>query len=144
MMKVEKSVIIKKPVVEVFDYALNNENATKWQGGVVSMQMDEGPDNIVGSRYTEVRKFLGQELRTTMEITTFIKNVKWAAKVIKGPVPYEVTMSYAAVPEGTKITTVVEGEPKGFFKLAEAIVASTLEKSLEEDQNRLKVLLESA
>jgi uncharacterized membrane protein len=143
MMKVEKTVIIKKPVAEVFAYALNNENATKWQGGVVSMQIDEGPDNVVGSRYTEVRKFLGQEIKTTLEITAFTENLKWAAKVIKGPVPYEVTMTYTAVPEGTKVTTLVEGEPKGFFKLAEAIVASTLEKSLEEDQNRLKDLMES-
>jgi uncharacterized membrane protein len=143
MMKVEKTVIIKKPVAEVFAYALNNENATKWQGGVVSMQIDEGPDNVVGSRYTEVRKFLGQEMKTTLEITAFTENLKWAAKVIKGPVPYEVTMTYTAVPEGTKVTTLVEGEPKGFFKLAEAIVASTLEKSLEEDQNRLKDLMES-
>ena len=141
-MKVEKSIIIKKPVAEVFAYVQNNENSTKWQSGVVSMQMDEGPDNVVGSRYTEVRKFLGKEMRTTMEITAFTENVKWAAKVIKGQVLYEVTMTYAAVPEGTKVTTVVEGEPKGFFKLAENLVVSGLEKSLEEDQNRLKTLLE--
>ena len=141
-MKVEKSVIINKPVAEVFAYVQNNENSTKWQSGVVSMQMDEGPDNVVGSRYTEVRKFLGKEMRTIMEITAFAENVKWAAKVIKGQVLYEVTMTYAAVPEGTKVTTVVEGEPKGFFKLAENLVVSGLEKSLEEDQNRLKTLLE--
>ena len=141
-MKVEKSVIINKPVAEVFAYVQNNENSTKWQSGVVSMQMDEGPDNVVGSRYTEVRKFLGKEMRTTLEITAFTENVKWAAKVIKGQVLYEVTMTYAAVPEGTKITTVVEGEPKGFFKLAENMVASTLDKSLEEDLNQLKTLLE--
>ena len=142
MIKVEKSVIINKPVAEVFAYVQNNENSTKWQSGVVSMQMDEGPDNVVGSRYTEVRKFLGKEMRTTMEITAFTENVKWAAKVIKGQVLYEVTMTYAAVPEGTKVTTVVEGEPKGFFKLAENLVVIGLEKSLEEDQNRLKTLLE--
>ena len=142
-MKVEKSVTIKKPVAEVFAYALNSENSTKWQGGVASMQVDEEPDNFVGSRYTEVRKFLGQELKTTLEITAFTENLKWAAKVIKGPVLYEATMLYAAVPEGTKVTMLVEGEPKGFFKLAEAMVASTLEKSLEEDLNRLKNLMES-
>lgn len=142
MIKVEKSVTIKKPVAEVFAYVQNNVNSTKWQSGVISVQMDEGPDNVVGSRYTEVRKFLGQDMKTTMEITAFIENVKWAAKVVKGSVPYEVTMTYAAVADGTKITTVVEGEPKGFFKLAEGMVVSSLEKSLEEDQNRLKAILE--
>jgi len=142
MLKVEKSVIIKKPVVEVFAYVQNNENYTKWQNGVISMHIDEGPDNVVGSRYTETRKLIGQEMKTTLEITAFIENVKWAAKVVKGPVPYEVSMTYTAVPEGTKITTVVEGEPKGFFKLAEGLVVSSLEKNLEEDQNHLKAILE--
>jgi len=47
-MKIERSVIIEKPVAEVFAYSQNNENYTKWQSGVVSMQMDEGPDNVVG------------------------------------------------------------------------------------------------
>ncbi len=141
MIKVEKSCVIRKPVAEVFAYVHDNENSTKWQGGVVSTHIDEGLDNMVGSRYTEVRKFMGQEMKTSMEITAFIQNEKWAAKVVKGPVPYEVTMTYTTVPEGTKSTTIVEGEPTGFFKLAEGMVAITLGKSLEEDQNCLKMLL---
>jgi uncharacterized membrane protein len=143
MLKVEKSIIIKKPVKEVFAYVNDNENSTKWQGGVEAVKQEEGAENQVGSKYSEVRKFLGQEMKTTMEITTFKENEKWAARVIKGPVPYVVSMTYESVPEGTKITTVVEGEPKGFFKLAEGMVQSTLEKGLEEDFQRLKSLLES-
>ena len=142
MIKIEKSIVINKPVGEVFAFVNNNENSTKWQSGVVSVAMEEGPDNVVGSRYVEVRKFMGQEMKTTMEITAFTQNMKWAAKVVKGPVPYEVTMTYQAVPDGTKITTHVEGEPTGFFKMAEGMVAGTLGKSLEEDQNHLKAILE--
>ena len=107
ILKVEKSVVIKKPIEEVFAYVQNNENYTKWQNGVISMHVDEGPDNVVGSRFTETRKLIGQEMKTTLEITTFIENIKWAAKVVKGPVYYEVSMTYTAVPEGTKITTFV-------------------------------------
>ncbi len=142
MLKVEKSVVIKKPVEEVFSYVLNNENYTKWQKGVISMHVDEGPENVVGSRYTETRKMIGREMKTTLEITTLITNQKWAAKVVNGPVYYEVSMTYTAVPEGTKITTLVEGEPKGFFKLAENLVVSSLEKTIEEDHNQLKAILE--
>ena len=41
-----------------------------------------------------------------------------------------------------KIVRTLQGEPKGFFKLAEGLVASSLEKNLEEDQNHLKAILE--
>ena len=144
MIKVEKSVIIKKPVEEVFAYSRDKKNYAKLHGDAVSIQMEEGPDNVVGSRYTEVRKFLGKEMKSISEITAFTENEKWAAKSIKGPVPYEITMTYTKVPEGTKVTTIIEGEPKGFFKLAEGKVVSSLEKSIEESLNRLKSILEGS
>jgi hypothetical protein len=37
--------------------------------------LPEGPPNVVGSRYTEVRKFMGEEMKSTMEITAFEQNV---------------------------------------------------------------------
>jgi uncharacterized protein YndB with AHSA1/START domain len=143
MITVEKSVIINRPVAEVFSFVTNEENTTKWQAGVESTQ-DEGPSNQVGSRYTEVRKFMGREMKTTLELTAFEPNAKWGAKVVKGPVPYEVVSLFETAGGGTKVTTRVEGEPTGFFKVAEGMVSSQLEKSLEEDFQRLKALLESA
>jgi len=41
-------------------------------------------------------------------------------------VPYTVTVSYGAADGGTKMTTMVEGEPTGFFKIAEGMVARVL------------------
>jgi uncharacterized membrane protein len=142
MLKVEKSIVIKRPVADVFAYAYTTEYATQWQGGVESIILDNGPDNTVGSRYTEVRKFLGQEMKTQMEVTAYVPNARWAAKVVKGPIPYEVEMTYTAVPDGTKLHMVVEGEMSGFFKLAEGMVASQLAKSIDEDLQHLKTLLE--
>jgi len=143
MIKVEKSVTINKPVEEVFAFVVNHENTTKWQGGVEAI-IPEGPANVVGSKYTEVRKFMGQEMKSNLEITAFVENAKWAAKVLKGPVPYEVTATFEPSGGGTKMTTHVEGEPKGFFKVAEGMLTGQLGKSLEEDGDRLKKILEGA
>ena len=141
-MLVERSVVIHKPVAEVFAFVHDHKNFLAWQKEVDSMKEEKGPENSVGAQYSEVRKFIGQEMRTTLEVIAFEKNKKWAAKVIKGPVLYTVTMTYAAVPEGTLLTEIVEGEPKGFFKLAESMVANSLQKTLESDQELLKHILE--
>jgi len=93
MITVEKSVQINKPVEDVFAYTTNIDNTTKWQQGVESIEV-EGDPNAVGGKYTEVRKFLGREMRTTLEITAHESNAKWAAKVLEGPVPYEVVANY--------------------------------------------------
>jgi hypothetical protein len=143
MIKVEKSIFINKPPEVVFAFAIAEGNYTKFQAGVAE-KIESGPSNTVGSQFTEVRKFMGQDMRTTMEVTAFVPNAKWAAKVVKGPVPYEVIVTYEASNGGTKYTTRVEGEPKGFFKLAEGMVASQLEKTLAEDGQKLKELVEKA
>ena len=143
MIKVEKSVLIHKPVKEVFKFITAEGNYAKWQAGVAEV-IDEDSRNTVGAQFTEVRKFMGQELRTTLEVTAFVPNERWAAKVVKGPVPYEVTVTCEASNGDTKFTTRVEGEPKGFFKIAEGLVAGQLEKSIAEDELKLKELLEKA
>ena len=143
MITVESSVVINKPVAVVFAYASNNANSPKWQAGVDSV-IEEGPSNVVGSKYTEVRKFMGQEMKSTIEVTAFVADSKFAGKVIKGPVPFEVTVTFEASGGGTKMTTRVEGEPKGFFKVAEGALKGQLEKSLEEDGKHLKAILEAS
>jgi hypothetical protein len=70
---------------------------------------------------------MGQEMKSAMEVTAYETNSKWAAKVLKGPVPYEVTATFVPEGSGTRMTTVVEGEPKGFFKVAEGMMKGQLE-----------------
>ncbi len=117
MIKVSSVVVINRPVAEVFAFVLDTSNATKWQGGVENV-IPDGPQDVVGSKFTEVRKFMGQEMKSTLEITVHEKNARWGAKVLKGPVPFEVMQTFSSESGGTKITTEVEGEPKGFFKIA--------------------------
>jgi len=141
MIKAESSIVINKPPAEVFAFVTNSDNTTKWQNGVETV-IPDGPSNVVGSKYTEVRKFMGQEMKSVLEITAFEQDSKWAAKVLDGPVLYTVTATFTPEGTGTKMNTSVEGEPKGFFKIAGGMLESQLTKSLQEDAGRLKKLLE--
>lgn len=141
MINIEKSVVIDRPVEEVFAYVTDGSKAPNWQGGLEAV---EGQASTVGSQYTEVRKFMGREMRSVLEITAFEPNTKWGAKVVKGPVPYEVSVQLEPQDGSTRMTTRVDGEPTGFFKVAEGMVKSQLEKSIEEDSQRLKKILEGA
>ena len=141
MFEVESTVTIQKSVSEVFAFVNDSQNTTKWQGGVEAVKYPPG-DAGVGTQYTEVRKFMGREMNTTLEITGFEENKLFSAKVVDGPVPFEVKVSFEADGENSIMTTTVKGEPGGFFKLAEGMVAKQLEQSLQEDHARLKSLLE--
>ena len=141
MIKVENTVTILKPVEEVYAFTNDPNKTTEWQGGVESVKYPEGAPKV-GTQFTEVRKFMGREMNTTLEITALEPNAKYAAKTLTGPVSYELNVTFEKVGEGTKMTTVIEGETGGFFKLAEGMVAKQLEKTLEESSKRLKSLLE--
>jgi uncharacterized membrane protein len=140
-MKVEHSITINKPVEEVYAYVNDPENSATWQSGVESVEYPDGVPQV-GTQFIEVRKFMGREMKTTLEITALEENKKYGAKTLSGPVPYEVTVTFDTVGDSTKMTTNIEGEPGGFFKLAESAVTKQLENSLKEDGAKLKAILE--
>jgi uncharacterized membrane protein len=141
MINIEKSIFINKPVEEVFAYVTDGSKTPSWQEGLEAV---ENPTTVVGSQYTEVRKFIGREMRSVLEITAFEPNARWASRVVKGPVPYDVSAKFAPQEGGTGLTLRIDGEPTGFFKMAEGMVKGQLEKSMEEDLGRLKRILEQA
>lgn len=141
MIKVENSITINAPVEKVFKFVTDPDNSTKWQGGVDAVEY--AGEQTVGGQYTEVRKFMGREMRTTLEVTQLEENKLWAAKTLTGPVPYKVTVTYEDMGGSTKMTTIVEAEPGGFFKLAEGAVKKQLASGLEEDSATLKDMIEN-
>ena len=141
MMKVSSSVVINKPVAEVFAYATDPDKTTNWQGGLDKV-IHEGPTNAVGAHWTEVRKFMGQEMKSQMEVTAFDPNARWGVKVVKGPVPFEVVTTFQQEGSGTRMTTELEGEPTGFFKMAEGVLKGQMQQTLDENGQRLKKVLE--
>lgn len=143
MITVTNSVQINKPVEAVFDYVSKSENSPQWQVGLDAVT-DVTSEYTVGGRHTEVRTFLGQEMKTTLETVEVESNAKWVGKVVDGPVPYKVEVLYESANGGTKMTTNIEAEPTGFFKVAQGAVQSQLEKNLEESGQQLKSLLEAA
>jgi uncharacterized membrane protein len=144
MITVENEIIINRPVEVVFAFITDIPNVPKWQTGVTeSRQTTAGPVGV-GTRGVNVRTVLGQRLETTFEVTEFTPNQTFALRSLTGPVSYDLRTTLAAVASGgTRLHSVLQAEPKGFFKVAEPVLASTVKKDFAEDLARLKALLES-
>jgi len=143
MIKVENSVVINRPVADVFAYACDPTNEPKWQDGVEDARISSGNTLAVGAEISETRKFLGREMISKLTVTAFEANKKFAGKVTDGPVSFEVTEIFEAVGGGTKVTVQIQGEPGGFFKLAGGMVQKQLETQTAADFEKLKKILES-
>jgi hypothetical protein len=143
LIRAECSVFIGLPTEAVFDYLVNPEKATEWQAAVFEVRADSSDPMTVGSRIFESRRFLGQRLESTLEVTAFIRGKLFALKVISGPVTFEVTHTLVPAGGGTEMRIVLDGDPGAFFKLAEPLVQRVAQHELEDSYSALKEILEA-
>lgn len=143
MIKVEKSIIIHRPIEEVFAFVGDLKNSVQWQPGLLEgRQTTEGPLGI-GTKFTFVRKFMGRKIEASNEFVEYEPNTKVTFKSTSGPVPGEASYLFESTAEGTKLTSKIEMQPGGFFGLAEPLIAASLRREMEAGFGDLKDLLES-
>jgi len=143
MGKLEVSVVIKRPVEEVFSYVNDPANDTMWSSGLVeSNQISEGPVGV-GTIGREVDRILGKNVETIYEITEYEPNRRRSCKSISGPFPWQGKYTFKSVKGGTKVTMTAEFQIGGFFKLAEPIAIRMAKRQYKADFNNLKDLMEA-
>ena len=143
MINLENSVFINRPQQEVFDFLSNPANDARWQSSTeVSEWTSEGPPGV-GSTQRSVIRFLGRKIDSTIEVTIWDPPQQLGFKVVSGPLPFEGTVKLESKENGTQLTQTFQGEPGGFFKIAEGLVGKQVEKQIDTDFNALKLVLEA-
>ena len=143
MVREEYSVTISRPVSEVFAYLTDVRNVPEWQAGVVTMTPQTDALVAVGTRFTEVRKFLGRRIESTLEVTEHEPDRRFTITTVTGPVRFTVRHTLERSGEGTRVDVVGEGEPGGFFRMGEGLVARQARRTFERDFSKLKAVLEA-
>ena len=141
MVRIEFSIDVDRPPAEVFAYLTDATSLPQWQSSAVEARW-EG-EKAPGAHVKEVRKFLGRRMESELEVTEYDPDRRFALKVLSGPVPFSVQHTLEPRDGGTRLMFVGEGEPGGFFKLAEPIVARTAERQFKSDFETLKDVLEA-
>lgn len=143
MIKVVGSVVINRPIADVFAYVTDLSTHAKWQAGLVeAAQTSTGPIGV-GTTYRYVTLLAGQRLDTAGEITEYEPNSKYSFKATSGPILLKGGFTFETAADGTKVRMFVEGEPGGFFKLAEPLLNSMVRRQLETSLGNLKDVLEA-
>lgn len=143
MIKIESSVTINRPVEDVFEFVADNDNDTLWQSGVLVSEQPSGPMGV-GATYKQVSKIVGRKIESTIEVTEFDPNRRFAFKTTSGPLPMSGSLSCEQVAEGeTKVHILGEGESSGLFKLADPIISSMVQREWDTNLANLKELMEA-
>ena len=143
MIKTEQSVVIRRPVEEVFAFVADQRNAPGWQSGLLEVRRtDEGPLGV-GATHAVVRKFMGRRMEVTNEYVRYEPNREVTFKSTSGPMPFEFSYLTEPTPTGTRITGRMQMQTSGFMGLAEPLIGASMKREMEAGFGELKDLLEN-
>lgn len=143
MVEVETSVLISKPIKEVFEFVTTPENDAKWYIGVESRDHTPGEPAGVGSTSMSELRFLGVSVTVEWEVIDYEAPTKIKVKTTKGPVSVEAGYTFEAVSENqTKVSVHGEADVTGIFDLAEPLVERMAQRQWEASFENLKDVLE--
>ena len=143
MAKFESSIVINRPVEEVFALLSNQENNPKWQAESLEVKKTSDGPIGVGTTFHSVGQFLGRRIEGESEITEYEPNRKYAGKSKSGSIPFESWTTFERVNGNTRIDFKAEAEIGGFFKLAEPLVMSMAKRQFEANLANLKDMMEA-
>jgi len=144
MSKIQRSIVIERPIDEVWDFVHDTTKDALWQTTLVeSRLLTEGPKRV-GTRVQEVRRFMGVRLEMGLELTEFEPNRKSSLKAVSGGIPLSGSYVLEPLDGATRLTVTGELDAHGAFKLAEPVFARITSRELEANLGHLKDLLEAA
>ena len=142
MINLDLGVLIDRPVKDVFEFVANPNNMPKWNSAIVSLEQITPGDVGVGTKFKSVGEMMGRRIEGEMQVTAYEPDTKCGFQVNAGPMQVNITLSFKTVGTGTKVSLNAQGNPAGFFKIAEGMMTGRVKSMMEENLSRLKSQLE--
>jgi len=142
MASASSSIVINQPVDKVFGYITNVANHTAWQAGILSATITPAGPVAVGSIYHYTTEVMGRKYETQTQVSGFELNKKWATKTVGVPRPVETVYLFEALGNTTRVTISMD-LTGGYPAAAEGMVKAQMQKSFDEQAQRLKKILEN-
>jgi uncharacterized membrane protein len=136
---------IERPAEVVWEYMENVEHNPEWLSNMRSARWTTEPPIAVGSRYDQLARFLGKDVRTSFEVTELEAGRSITISSLPGSsFPIRITREVERLgPQRTRVREMAEGDSSGFYRLAEPLMRPMVRRNIVSAYRRLKQLLES-
>jgi carbon monoxide dehydrogenase subunit G len=142
MIKVEVSVLINRPLAEVFAILSNLENNMRWRTGMIAAEKTSTGPIGVGTTYRMINSFFGRRIEGKAVVTEYELNRKYAT-VNKSGLPIETKRTFEPINGNTRVTFTVRAELGGFFDFATPVFEIIGKRRLKSDAAKAKELIEA-
>ena len=139
MRAITSSIIVERPIDEVFAFVTDARNNPLWQAasGLKEIRQEPASPVGVGARITEVREVMGQRTEDSSEVTEYEPHSRYARSQIgaSGPITRG-EYTFEEIPAGTRWLALIH------LQTDESPLAANLQRGVEADMAAAKALLE--
>jgi uncharacterized protein YndB with AHSA1/START domain len=137
----ENTVMIGRPIEEVFAFLADFENIPRWNYAIVeTRKVSKGPVGV-GTIYRQVRSVPSRS-EERFEVTAYDPPRQLEIQAQLGPFPSRLSYALDAVPEGTRVTNSVELQLRGPGRLLGRVAVPRVRDAVAANLRKLKELLE--
>ncbi len=138
----ENTVLIARPIEDVFGFLSDLENVPRWNYAIVeTRKVSEGPIGV-GTVYRQVRSVPSRS-EERLEITTYDPPRQLGLRGRLGPFASRLFYALDATPEGTRVTNTVEVELHGPGRLLGRVAVPRVRDAVAANLRKLKELVEA-
>jgi uncharacterized membrane protein len=142
MPSAKHSVVIERPVSEVFAFVADGERAPEWRSGVLDIHRRSGEG--AGSTYTQgVKGPMGRRIEADFEVTVYEPLRRLEFQTVSGPVRPHGRYDFEPSGEGTRVTFALDADLGGLRGL---LLGRAVQRTMQAEVGaleRLKEVLES-
>ncbi|MEL6406235.1 MAG: SRPBCC family protein [Chloroflexota bacterium] len=143
MRKINMSVYIERPIEEVFSAFTDVRTQPQWDPNLLEGHHEPDAPAQLGTKITEVRKFMGRVSENTSELVEFEANRKIVRTGTDGSMTLTGIITFTETGSGTHVDWEWVLEMAGWLSPAALLMAPQLKKSAEPILGNLKQLLEN-
>lgn len=145
MARYEQSIVIARPVADVFAYMDDIGREREWQPQLVEAEQTPRGPTAVGTRKRYVSEFMGKRLENTYVVTLCEPGRRIVAETTEDSVlEARSDLRWESVDSGTRVTMALEGTPSGALRFVPArMLEKTFEREVESALARLRERLEA-
>ncbi len=143
MASFQNSILINRPLEEVFAFLSNAENDPKWKSGAVEVKKTSNGPVGVDSTWSSIGHLLGHRIESKMECTEYEANWKYTVKSQSAPFPFENRVTFGRVAGSTSVSMKAETASDRFFNVGQPFLTSMVKRQFQNDLANLKDVMEA-
>lgn len=137
------SIVVRRPVAEVFAFVADARNRPSWDDSVVTEELTSAEPIRHGTTVHTRLRSMGREHAYDWVVTAFEPPVGMIVTSTAGPLPTTLTYVLTDLGDATHVQFTVVGRPTGALRLLRPAMARSTQKNLDRSFGRLQQVLEA-